>query len=100
MKPIADMFPKDSYYLELADKYRKEDMWAYSAHIEPTFENENVSEYIRYSDELFSCEISFDKRIVLKTGAVRVDTTHTRFFYGYVEGGWKILDMQTILDQG
>ena len=100
VKPIADMFPKDSYYLELADKYRKEDMWAYSAHIEPTFENENVSEYIRYSDELFSCEISFDKRIVLKTGAVRVDTTHTRFFYGYVEGGWKILDMQTILDQG
>lgn len=98
VEPIADMFPMDSYYLELAENYRKEDMWMYSAHSTPTFENEKVSEYIRYSDELFSCVIYFDKRIVLNTREVRIDTTHTRFFYGYVEGGWKILDMQTILD--
>lgn len=98
VEPIADMFPKDSYYLELADNYRKEDMWTYSAHSMPTFENENVSDYIRYSDELFSCEIYFDKRIVLSTKAVRIVTTHERFTFGYVEGGWKILDMHTILD--
>ncbi len=96
--PIADMFPKDSYYLELADNYRREDMWMYSAHSAPTFENEKVSNYIKYSDQLFSCEIYFDKRIVLNTKAVRIDTTHTRCVYGYVEGGWRILDMQTILD--
>ena len=96
--PIADMFPKDSYYLELAENYRKEDMWMYSAHATPTFENEKVSDYVRYSDDFFSCEIYFDKRIVLNTNAVRIDTTHTRFFYGYVEDGWKILDMQTILE--
>lgn len=98
VEPIADMFPKDSYYLELADNYRKEDMWTYSAHSEPTFENEKVSDYISYSDELFSCEIYFDKRIVLSTKAVRIVTTHERFIFGYVEGGWKILDMHTILD--
>ncbi len=98
VEPIADMFPRDSYYLELADNYRREDMWMYSAHSTPTFENERVSDYIRYSDELFSCEIYFDKRIVLNTNAVRIDTTHMRYFYGYIEGGWKVLDMQTILD--
>lgn len=98
VEPIADMFPEDSYYLELADNYRREDMWMYSAHSTPTFENEKVSEYIRYSEELFSCEIYFDKRIVLNTNEVRIDTTHMRNFYGYVEGGWRILDMQTILD--
>lgn len=98
VEPIADMFPKDSYYLELAENYRKEDMWMYSGHSTPTFENEKVSEYIRYSDELFSCVVYFDKRIVLNSKAVRIDTTHMRYFYGYVEGGWKILDMQTILD--
>ncbi len=98
VKPIADLFPKDSYYLKLADNYRKEDMWTYSAHSEPTFENEQVSQYIRYSDELFSCEIYFDKRIALSARTVRTDTTHMRYFYGYVEGGWKILDMQTILE--
>ena len=27
VEPIADMFPKDSYYLELAENYRKEDLW-------------------------------------------------------------------------
>lgn len=96
--PIADMFPQDSYYLQLADKYRKEDMWTYSEHFTPSFENETVSDYIRYSDDLFSCEVYFDKRIVLTTRQVRIDTTHNRLFYGYLEGGWKILDMQTILD--
>lgn len=98
VEPIADMFPKDSYYLELADNYRREDMWTYSAHSTPSFENENVSGYIRYSDELFSCEIYFNKRIILQTKELRIDTTHTRCFYGYVEGSWKILDIQTILD--
>ncbi len=98
-KPIADMFPKDSYYLTLADTYRKEDMWMYSDHATPTFENEKISNYIRYSDELFSCEVYFDKKIPLtKMSVTRVDTTHSRFVYGYVDGGWKILDMQTLLD--
>lgn len=98
VSPISDMFPKDSYYLELADTYRKEDMWMYSAHSTPEFKNESVDHYIRYSQELFSCEVSFDKHMLLvKTGRVKVDTTHSRFYYGLLDGEWKILDIKTLL---
>lgn len=98
-KPIADMFPKDSYYLGLADNYRRQDMWMYSAHYAPVFENEKVSEYIRYSDDLFSCVVYFEKNMLLiKTGQDTKDVTHTRFFYGLLDGSWRIVDMQTLLE--
>lgn len=98
--PIADMFPKDSYYLILAEKYRREDMWMYSGHNAPHFEKESVTNYIRYSEELFSCEIYFEKIIPLAgrmPGVIRTDITHERVFYGLLDGEWKILDMQTLI---
>lgn len=98
-KPIADMFPEDSYYMTMAETYRKEDMWMYNEHTTPFFENESVSHYISYSDQLFSCEVRFDKKTPLTNmRATRTDTTHMIIFYGYLDGGWKILDMQTLLD--
>lgn len=97
--PIKDMFPDDSYYLELADTYRREDMWMYSSHNAPVFRNEEVSHYIRYSEDFFSCEVYFDKDMLLhKTGTVKVDTTHFRLYYGNLDGQWKILDIVTLLD--
>lgn len=98
VSPIKDMFPEDSYYLDLADTYRREDMWMYSSHDEPVFRNETVNHYIRYSDELFSCEVYFDKDMRLhKTGKIKVDTTNFRLYYGLLNGEWKILDMVTLL---
>lgn len=97
--PIADMFPEDSYYLVLAENYRREDMWMYSGHYTPYFEQENVTNYIRYSDDLFSCEIYFEKIIPLAgrmPGVIRTDVTHERVFYGLLNGEWKILDIQTL----
>ena len=98
VNPIKDMFPADSYYLELADTYRREDMWMYSSHDAPVFRNERVDHYIRYSDDFFSCEVYFDKDMLLhKTGKVKVDTTNFRLYYGLLDGEWKILDMVTLL---
>lgn len=100
VSPIKDMFPADSYYLELADTYRREDMWMYSDHNDPVFKNESVSHYIRYTEELFSCEVYFDKEMVLKkTGKLKVDTTNFRLYYGLLDGEWKILDMVTLLGE-
>lgn len=96
--PVRDMFPEDSDYLEFLDIYRREDMWMYSAHNTPEFKNESVDHYIRYSGELFSCEVYFDKHMYLtRTGETKVDTTHFRLFYGSLNGKWKILDIQTLL---
>ena len=98
--PIRDMFPADSYYLELAETYRREDMWMYSAHSTPQFQNEKVESYIRYSDDLFSCEVYFDKHLHLtRTGENRIDTTHSRIYYGLLDGKWKILDIRTLLEE-
>jgi len=98
VSPIKDMFPSNSYYLELADTYRREDMWMYSSHNAPVFRNETVGHYIRYSDDLFSCEVYFDKDMLLhKTGKVKVDTTNFRLYYGLLDGEWKILDIVTLL---
>ena len=98
VSPIRDMFPKDSYYLDLADTYRREDMWMYSDHNAPVFKNEKVDHYVRYNEEFFSCEVYFDKEMVLKkTGKKKVDTTNFRMYYGLLDGEWKILDMATLL---
>lgn len=98
ISPIKDMFPQDSYYLELAETYRREDMWMYSSHNAPVFKNESVSHYIRYSEDLFSCEVYFDKEMLLhKTGKIKVDTTNFRLYYGLLDGKWKILDIVTLL---
>lgn len=98
-KPIRDMFPEDSYYLDLAETYRREDMWMYSDHAAPTFKNESVSNYVKYHDEFFSCEVYFEKEMKLtKTGKVKVDVTNFRLYYGLLDGKWKILDIVTLLN--
>lgn len=99
--PVRDMFPADSDYLEFLDIYRREDMWMYSAHSTPEFKNESVDHYIRYTADLFSCEVYFDKHMYLtRTQNTKVDTTHFRLFYGLLDGKWKILDIQTLLAEG
>ncbi len=100
VNPIRDMFPKDSYYLELAETYRREDMWMYSDHAAPTFKNESVSHYIRYHEELFTCEVYFEKEMRLtKTGKVKVDVTNFKLFYALLDGQWKIVDIVTLLGE-
>ena len=97
---LRGMFPKDSYYLELAEHYRLYDMWMYSDHQTPVFSNEVVEGYIPYSEDFFSCEVSFDKMMILtRTGEERHDNTHTRFYYVRIDGKWLIADMQQILSQ-
>lgn len=98
--PIAGMFPEDSYYLELAENYRLNDMWMYSAHETPVFSEERVSNYIVYTPELFSVEVYFEKSMKLtSTGDVRTDITNTRYYYANIGGSWLIVDMQSVLEQ-
>ena len=98
-KSIRDLFPEDSYYLELAETYRREDMWMYSDHAAPVFKNESVTHYIRYNEECFSCEVYFEKEMKLtKTGKTKVDVTNFRLYYGLLDGKWKIVDIVTLLN--
>jgi len=96
--PIRHMFPKDSYYLELAENYRLHDMWMYISHHTPVFSQEQVFNYTEYGEDFFSCEVYFDKMMVIsKTGQARHDITHTRYYYVKQDGAWVIADMQQII---
>ncbi len=100
VEPIADMFPEGSYFLEIADQYRRRDMWMFNSHKTPVFSNEQVNNYVRYSDELFSCEVSFQKEMLLtQTRTIRRDSSNTKFFYGLMDGEWKIFDIISLVSE-
>lgn len=98
--PLRSMFPEGSEFLELADNYRKHDMWMYSSHSAPTFSNERVTDYVRYSEDFFSCNVYFEKKMLLtKTGATRTVVTNDTYYYVRIDGKWVIADMRTILEE-
>ncbi len=98
VEPLRYMFPKDSYFLEQADHYRRYDLWMYSQHQAPTFANESVTNYVRYSEDFFSCDVYFEKTMVLtKTGEVRTVVTNDKYYYVNIDGKWVVVDMRTIL---
>lgn len=97
--PISYMFPADSYYLELAENYRRNDMWMYSAHETPVFTDETVSNYIVYTPELFSVEVYFKKNMILKlNGEARQDIVNSRYYYAKLDGNWLVVDMQSVTE--
>lgn len=93
---LQKYFPKKSYYIELAERYRRSDMWMYSSHDTPTFDNLEVKEYVPYSENCFSCRVVFDKSIHLrKTGATRVEHNDQTYFYVKPGDTWVIADIKS-----
>ena len=91
---IEKYFPQDSMYIELAENYRLHDMWMYSAHTGTTFSNEAVTDYIVYSDELFACNVAFEKKMTLTlNGELRTDNLNQTFYYVNIDGEWLIAAM-------
>lgn len=91
---IDKYFPQGSMYIELAENYRLHDMWMYSAHHGTEIYNEVVDEYVVYSDELFACNVSFEKKMILTaTGDLRTDSMNQTFYYVKIDGEWLIAAM-------
>ncbi len=100
VEPLRYMFPKDSSFLELAENYRRNDLWMYSMHQTPVFANEKVSNYVRYSEDFFSCDVYFEKNMLLtKTGQVRTVVTNDKYYYVKLDGSWVIADMRTVIGE-
>ena len=91
---IEKYFPQGSMYVELAENYRLHDMWMYSAHHGTEFYNESVTDYVVYSDELFACNVAFEKKMILTaTGDLRTDSMNQTFYYVKINGEWLIAAM-------
>ncbi len=91
--PIRDLFPEDSIYLELADRYRREDMGVVAGHSNTHFENEAVTDYIVYSSDCFSCHVYFDKSMSLGY-TERIDTTDSTCYFVCLSDRWVIADIR------
>ena len=88
---IEKYFPKGSTYIELAENYRLHDMWMYSAHTGTEFIDLKVEDYTVYSDTLFSCSVSFTKRMILSlNGEERLENNNQIYYYVNIDGNWLI----------
>lgn len=96
---------KDSYLYQMAEKYaRSVDITFVSSHSLEGFTKERVSDYIKYGEDCFSCEVYFEKNMRLtKGGGKRVDVFHNRMYFVYLEEsvakpGWYLADMQAVIN--
>ena len=97
LKTIQQYLIPGSAYDEMAKGWAGGiDITFTSAHTlsNPPFKNIAVTNYIRYSEDCFSCHIYFDKPMHLtRTGADIVDTTDSDYVFVRYEGKWCLVDM-------
>lgn len=97
-----------SYLYEMANDYAKGvDITFISGHVLNGFKEERVSDYIKYGEDCFSCEVYFEKNMTLLKGGRRTDVFHNRMYFVYLEDssvvekpGWYLADMQAVIGAG
>ena len=103
---VLKFFVKDSYLYKMANRYAGGiDITFVSAHVFESFTGESVSNYIRYTDNCFSCDVYFEKNMRLTNwDSPRTDIFNSRMYFVYIEDsavaapGWYLADMQAIID--
>lgn len=99
---LAKYLAEGSYLYDVAWKYANGiDITFTSNHSFPSFTDEKLSNYIRYTENCFSCDIFFNKHMVLVSGSHVIDTMNSRFYF--VNNGtadtpnWVIVDIREII---
>ena len=64
-----------------------------SVHTLKGFSGDRVENYIKYNDNLYSCDVYTEKNMRLKTGADRTDIFDNRMFFANISGRWYLIDM-------
>ena len=104
------------YLIEASDIKKFAYSWAtgvditfVSSHIllNPTFTNEEISNFEIYSENAFSCEVYLQKNLKLKSGGKKIeDKMNERMYFVYVDHTddgkenpeWKLVNMQSVTD--
>ena len=82
-----------SLYTQGRSWSRGVDVQFVSVHTLKGFENSKVDNYVKYNDNLYSCDVYTEKNMVLKTGASRTDVFNNRMFFVKINGTWYLVDM-------
>ncbi len=106
---VAKDLIASSYQYEVATKYANGiDITFTSIHtlLDPAFVDEKVTNFVWITDNLFSVDISFVKRMLLSSGTTIEDSMNDRFYFvkyddtnDYSDNPtWKLLSMKEIVD--
>ena len=105
---IRSHLVKGSYLYDVAYKWATNVDIKYTAsHVldDPPFTQERVTNFVRYTENLFSCDIHFMKHMDLTSRKLKVtDETNSTFYFLYCSeetdensGRWCLLDIQEII---
>ena len=102
LSTIKQYLVPDTYLYQMAVKYANGiDITFASRHDSTEFVDEEISDYIKYSDDLFSVQIYLNKKMHVTTdsytGDVYDETKGTFYFYRY-DGTWRILGFGDTLE--
>lgn len=89
---------EDSYMYEMAYGWSHNvDITFVSSHRlkNPVFTNESLKNFVIYNDNAFSCEVYLEKNMIV-SGKDKVDIMHDRLYFVYVDGGYKLVNMESI----
>lgn len=93
-----------NYVIEGTDMYKRIYDWAHGIDItftsrhtlkNPTFTNEKLSNFVIYSDKAFTVDVTLEKNMRVK-GEDRVMKMNDRLSFVYYNGGWKLINMESI----
>ena len=85
---LANYLIKDSYFYEKNYEFATSvDITFVSDHTldNPPFNSEEVSEYVKFSDECFSCRIKFNKPMHMANGVNKVDVVDSTYYFVYYD---------------
>lgn len=60
------------------------------------FANQSVTDYYRYSDTLFSANVSMDLNVTRTNDTVKTYPVDTTLFFEYQKGSWKCIEMTNV----
>ena len=67
-----------------------------SGHTITSWSGDSVDNYIKYNDNLYSCDVYTEKNLLLDRGQKRTDVFNNRMYFAKLGGVWYLIDMITI----
>ena len=102
VRSSCKLLPGSNLY-DMATKWAGSiDITFVSGHSIKSWTGDSVKNYTKYSDKLMSCDVYFEKNLVLSNGANRTDVFDNRMFFVYIDNaavaapGWYLADMMSI----
>lgn len=73
----------------------------------PTFTNEELTDFVIYNDRAFSCSVNLEKNMKIANGNDKVDIMHDKLYFVYYDDtddgednpSWKLIDMKSIVEK-